>query len=180
MAKVKVGEKALDFTFNTIFEKDLKFSDVVKKADKTIVHFLRYYGCPTCQLDIRDYMKLIDKIEEKNAQVYVVLQSKPEILIAALGEEKLPFDIICDPDQEIYKLYDIGSLTDRSLVDMDKMKGKIERIKELGIEHGEYEGNEQQLTAIFVVDKDMELKHAQYSVTVTDMPSPTEVVDTLI
>ncbi len=180
MAKVNTGEMALDFTFDTVKENGLKLSDVVKNADTTIVHFLRYYGCPTCQLDIRDYMNLYDEIKNKNAQVYVVLQSKPQIIKDALGEDALPFDIICDPDQEIYKLYEIGSLTDRSLVDMDKMKDKIAKIQELGIEHGEYEGNEQQLTAIFIIDKDMNLKHAQYSVTVTDMPSPKEVVETLI
>jgi len=179
MGKVKVGEKALDFTFDTIYEKGLKLSDVVKNADKTVVHFLRYYGCPTCQLDIRYYMGLIDKIKAKNAQLYVALQSKPETLKGALGDETLPFDIICDPDQEIYKLYDIGSITEeaRATVDMNVMAEKRAKIQELGIVHGEYEGNEQQLPALFIIDKDMNLQYVQYSVNMTDMPAPKDVVE---
>ena len=179
MGKVNVGEKALDFTFNTIYEQGLKLSDVVKNADTTIVHFLRYYGCTSCQLDIRDYIGLADKIKAKNAQLYIVLQSKPEIITASL-EEKLPFDIICDPDQKLYYQYEIGSLLDRGLVDMEKFAVKIERIKELGLQHGEYEGNEQQLPALFIMDKDMNLKYAQYSENMTDMPTPQEVVENLI
>lgn len=176
MAKVKVGDKALDFTFDTIDKKGLKLSEVVKNADKTIIHFLRYYGCPTCQLDIRYYMDLVDDIKAKNAQLFVALQSKPETLQNALGEETLPFDIICDPDQEIYKLYDIGSIADFGLADKDVMEEKIAAIKEFGITHGEYEGNEQQLPALFIVDKDMNLDYVQYSVNMTDMPAPKDVV----
>ncbi len=179
MGKVKAGDKAIDFTFNTIAETGLKLSDVVKNADTTIVHFLRYYGCTTCQLDIRDYMKLTDKIKDKNAQLYVVLQSKPEIITASM-EEALPFDIICDPDQQLYKLYEIGSLTDPSLIDMEKKMAKRARVQEAGLVHGEYEGNEQQLTALFIMDKNMVLKYAQYSLSNTDMPSSDEVVETLI
>ena len=179
MGKVNVGEKALDFTFNTIYEKGLKLSDVVKNADTTIVHFLRYYGCTSCQLDIRDYIGLADKIKAKNAQLYIVLQSKPEIITASL-EEKLPFDIICDPDQLLYYQYEIGSLLDKNLADMEKKAAKRARAQEAGLVHGEYEGNEQQLPALFIMDKDMNLKYAQYSVTSTDMPTPQEVVENLI
>lgn len=177
---VKAGEKAIDFTFDTIYEDGLKFSDVVKNADTTILHFLRYYGCRLCQLDIREYAKLIEKIKEKNAQLYIVLQSKKSTMEKAEEEVELPFDIILDPEQELYKLYDIGSLMDKSLVDKEKMAAFGEKFKELGLIHGEYEGNEDQLPALFIMDKDMQVKYAKYSANLTDMPSPGEVVEKLI
>ena len=180
MAIVKKGDKALDFTFDTIYESGLKFSDVVKNADTTILHFLRYYGCRLCQLDIRAYANLIDEIKNKNAQLYIVLQSKKSTMTKAEDEVELPFDIILDPDQELYKLYDIGSLTDKSLVDQEKMAEKRKQYEEMGLVHGEYEGNEDQLPALFIVNKDMELKYVQYSKNLTDMPTPKEVVEKLI
>lgn len=180
MAKVKKGEKAIDFTFDTIYENGLKLSDVVKKADKTIIHFLRYYGCRSCQLDIREYATLIEDIKKKNAQLYIVLQSKKSTMTKAEDEVELPFDIILDPDQELYKLYDIGSLIDKSLADPDKKAEKRRKYEELGLVHGEYEGNEDQLPALFILNKDMDLTYVQYSKTSTDMPTPKEVVEKLI
>jgi len=180
MAVVKKGDKAIDFKFDTIYETGLRFSDVVKNADTTILHFLRYYGCRLCQLDIREYAKLIDKIKEKNAQLYIVLQSKPSTMVKAENEIELPFDIICDPDQKLYKLYEIGSLLDRGLVDQEKMAEKRKQYEDMGLVHGEYEGNEDQLPALFIVNKDMEITYTQYSKNLVDMPSPKEIVENLI
>ncbi len=180
MGKVKTGEKAIDFTFNTDNKTGLKLSDVVKNADKTIVHFLRYYGCRICQLDIRDYVKLYDQIKAKNAQLFIVLQSKPQTIKNAATEVAFPFDIICDPDQELYKLYDIGSMTESTVMDKEKMAAASARIQASGLVHGEYEGNEQQLPAIFILDKDMNVLYDKYSDNLTDLPSPAEVVETLI
>ncbi len=180
MPKIEKGEKAIDFTFNTDCKTGLKLSEVVKNADRTILHFLRYYGCRICQLDIGNYMKLNDKIRDKNAQLFIVLQSQPVTIKSARPEEILPFDIICDPDQELYKLYDIGSFVDFSLVDKEKMAEAMARIQALGLVHGEYEGNEQQLPALFIIDKNMNVLYQKYANSITDIPTPKEVVETLI
>lgn len=179
MGKVNTGEKALDFTFNTLNEEGLKLSDVVKKADKTVIHFLRYYGCTICQLDIKDYSKKINLITDKNAQLYVVLQSNPETIKGSAGECDLPFDVICDPDQAIYKLYDIGSFTDSSQVANEKLMQKVARCKEEGLIHGEYEGNEQQLPALFIIDKDMNVDYALYSQDLTSIPPVEKIAEML-
>lgn len=180
MAIVNKGDKAIDFTFNTVHEKGLKLSDVVKNADTTILHFLRYYGCRLCQLDLRGYAKLVDQIKEKNAQLYVVLQSKESTMIKAEAEVDLPFEIILDPEQGLYKLYEIGSLYDRSVIDEEKMNEKRKQYEELGLVHGEYEGNEEQLPALFILNKDMDVLYAKYSKNFVDMPTPKEIVDNLI
>ena len=88
MSKVKVGEHALDFTFNTLNQQGLKLSEVVKNTDKTVVHFLRYYGCTLCQLDIREYINKAAELEKKNAQLFVVLQSKPEVTQRVFGRRE--------------------------------------------------------------------------------------------
>ena len=158
----------------------LKLSEVVKNKDKTVLHFLRYYGCRICQLDIENYMKLNDAIKNKFAQLFIVLQSKPITIKNAMPEEILPFNIICDPDQKLYKLYDIGSFVDFSLVGKEKMEKAMARIQTLGLVHGEYEGNEQQLPALFIIDKNMNVIYENYADHITDMPTPKEIVETLI
>lgn len=179
MAKVNKGEKALDFTFDTLYEQGLKLSDVVKNADKTVIHFLRYYGCTVCQLDLKDYAKKIDLIKDKNAQLYCVLQSKPETVKASMGDTTFPYDIICDPDQKIYKLYDIGSWESVDQIRNEKLAAKGARCQAEGLAHGEYEGNEEQLPAMFIMDKDMNLEYVLYSQDLTSIPSVEEVAEML-
>ena len=48
MAQIEAGQKLKDYVFDTAFESDVKLSDKVKNADKTILLFLRYYGCRIC------------------------------------------------------------------------------------------------------------------------------------
>ena len=66
MAKIEAGCKLADFSFNTPFESDVKLSEKAKGAKKTILLFLRYYGCTLCQLDIREYANAYDRIKAKD------------------------------------------------------------------------------------------------------------------
>ena len=94
MAKIEAGCKLADFSFNTPFESDVKLSEKAKGAKKTVLLFLRYYGCTLCQLDIREYANAYDRFKEKDAQLLVVLQSPASTINAQLTKEDLPFDII--------------------------------------------------------------------------------------
>mgnify|MGYP000175990825 CR=1 FL=1 len=108
MAKIEAGCKLADFSFNTPFESDVKLSEKAKGAKKTILLFLRYYGCTLCQLDIREYANAYDRIKAKDAQLLVVLQSPASTINAQMKKEDLPFDIICDPDMGLYKEFELG------------------------------------------------------------------------
>lgn len=65
MAQIEAGQKLKDYVFDTAFESDVKLSDKVKNADKTILLFLRYYGCRICQLDMREYAEAYDRHQGK-------------------------------------------------------------------------------------------------------------------
>ena len=107
MAKIEAGCKLADFSFNTPFESDVKLSEKAKGAKKTILLFLRYYGCTLCQLDMRDLAAAYPQFQEKNTQLLVVLQSDPALVAEQIDVNTFPFTIVCDPRQEIYNLYGI-------------------------------------------------------------------------
>ena len=96
-----------------------------------------------------------------------------------MGEEKLPFDIICDPDQEIYKQYNIGSFKSKLSQVNPKLISKMLKAKNSNIEHGEYEGNEEQLPALFIIDADMNIKYANYPKNLAGLPSVDEILQML-
>lgn len=176
--------KAIDFTFNTHNETGLKLSEEVKKAKTTFLIFLRYYGCTSCQIDLMDLSKVYDQFLAKDAQILVVLQSKPEILAKGIDAQNIPFKLISDPEQKLYPLYKVEAAADRDGMregmteEMTaKFMAKMARGKEAGLEHGEYEGNEYQLPGYFIIDAEMNLLGEHLAKNLADMPIGVEYLD---
>ena len=174
MPKLHVGEKMPDFTFETPFEKGLTIGQVAKRVEgKTAVVFMRYYGCTMCQYDIHFFKTQHDKIAATGGQMLVVLQSDPAKIAAQQGPQALPFDIICDPEQKLYKQFDIRPAKSKLGMVSLKTIGKLGKAK--AFTHGEYEGDELQLPAVFVVTPDLKLTHVHYGTSAGDVPDPEEL-----
>lgn len=165
MSRLKVGDKMPNFIYDTAYNTNLSLSDTIT-GKKTALIFLRYYGCPLCQLDIHEYAMAYPRLQEADIQLLIVLQSTPQIMREMLGDPNaLPFSIICDPDQKLYQMLDI-----QPAPNMDSMIGpntmaKIDRTNAAGYQHGESEGIEEQLPASFVMDATgtlVAVKYAQY------------------
>ena len=180
MAKIEAGCKLADFSFNTPFESDVKLSEKAKGAKKTILLFLRYYGCTLCQLDIREYANAYDRIKAKDAQLLVVLQSPASTINAQMKKEDLPFDIICDPDMGLYKEFELGVAASKEEMirpeDMPKMGEKRVKMEEYGLSHGAYEGEEMQFPGYFLLDSELNVLEAHRATSILDMPSVDEMI----
>lgn len=170
------GEKALDFTYNTAFETGLTLSETVKKANRTFLVFLRYYGCRSCQLDLREFNEMYPQFQAKDAQILVVLQSTTE----TMREQSTPTDpsyaIICDPDMALYQLYNIRAAESKEAMASELGKERVAQAAALGIVHGAYEGDELQLPATFLLDQEMNIlyhKRAEFS---CDIPHGEEML----
>lgn len=180
MGKIVAGNKMPDFVFDTPYAKNCKLSDVVKRVKgKTALVFLRYYGCTLCQLDIIDFTNGYKDVEVAGAQLLVALQSDPAKLATKLGENKPPFDIVCDPDQKLYKMLNIEPAKSKETLGDATSMPKLARARAAGLKHGDYEGNELQLPAVFIVDSDMTVAYAHYGRIATDVPTIEELVKLL-
>ena len=182
MPKLHVGEKMPDFTFDTPFEKGLTIGQVAKRVEgKTAVVFMRYYGCTMCQYDIHLFKTQHEKIAATGGQMLVVLQSDPGKIAAQQGPDDLPFDIICDPDQKLYKEFDIQpAVSKEAASDAQTMAKRAERdAYPVKFVHGEYEGNELQLPATFIVESDLTITFAEYHKGNGGVPSPDELAKLL-
>jgi peroxiredoxin len=182
MAKLLEGTKLPDFQFHTASGLDLSASEVIKKTKKTVFWVLRYVGCTTCRYDIHVIKERYREFVEAGAQVLVVLQSLPENVKADLTGDEAPYEIICDPDQTIYQRFSIEPTLDKESrmpkdpADVAKLQAKVEKIKASGFVHGKYEGNENQLPAMFIVEPDGLIAYAHYAKNSIDMPNVDEVL----
>lgn len=177
MAKLTAGQNMPDFTFHTAFEEGKTLYGEL--SGKTFVWFLRYYGCTLCQVDLHALKTNYDKFTEKGARVIVVMQSAPSVIAAEIAQGDLPFEIVCDETMALYKRFEI--LPAKSKLGMASLAivGKAKQAKELGFEHGAYEGDELQLPALFLLDREGKIEYAHYGKNVTDIPSIPEMLGML-
>ena len=167
-----------NFKFQTAYEQDIDLYERLK-GKKTFLLFLRYYGCTVCQVDIHNLKTDYEKFAQRGAQVLVVLQSDPKLVEAEAPKGTLPFDIICDPEQTLYKQFEIKPAKSMLGLVSFSLPGKMGAAKKMGFEHGKYEGNEQQLPAVFLLDENGKVMYAHYAKNLTDMPSHDEMLSML-
>ncbi|WP_010280486.1 redoxin domain-containing protein [Bacillus timonensis] len=178
MAQLQKGMQAPNFSFESPWVKTNTLSDVLE--DKTtILVFLRYYGCPLCQLDIQTLAKGYEKFKENNAQVLVVLQTEASLLKDQIGENGMPLTLVCDPDHEIFTLYDVQPGKTQEDLASEEVFKKINIARDLGITKLENNGkqNELQLPATFIINPNGELEFVRYGTNAADIPSVTELLE---
>ena len=185
MAKLVKGDKFPNFAVDSVYGTDVVKGLTMEKlvdGKPTFIWFQRYIGCPPCRLDVHLLTQAYPQFEEKGCNVLVVMQSKPEIVLRDMNGQTLPLHLICDPTESMYKELEIGSFDPENRPEMTeeeqkKMAFKIEGMKANGFEHGDYEGNEQQVPAFFALAPDMTVEVAHYARNIADMPLATEVLE---
>ena len=181
MAKQIAGKKFPNFTVDTLNKKGVTIEELVG-GKQTFLWFSRYIGCPTCRLDAQLLSERYNEFVEKGANIVMVMQSSEENVLKATDGKGFPFELILDPDQKLYKELEIGSTPegfsfgDLSPEDSAKFAEKIRGMQKYGFKHGEYEGNEQQMPALFHLMGGMNTAEAHYAANPMDMPSIDEVL----
>ncbi len=180
MSKLYVKDKMPNFVFNTAYESDKQLHEVL--SGKTVFWVIRYIGCTVCRYDVHLLANNYEKIKAKGAQVFVVMQSDQQHVQEDLKEFKLPFEIICDDTMNIYKNLEINPAADMEELAGDRMedlKAKANQANACGFVHGDYEGDELQLPALFIVDEEATVMHAHYGANIVDMPTVDELIEML-
>lgn len=171
--RFRVGDKAPDFRFESPWDKQRKFYEITGRRPAVLV-FLRYIGCPVCQLAMADIKRDINLIEKKGALLFVVLQSSSSNITSVTKKEDWPFTIISDPKGNIFKQYNVEP---GGILKYLHPAGLIAVIRATikGYKHGKFEGRETQLPAVFIVAPDKKITYSYYGRNVSDIPSPGKI-----
>ncbi len=176
--KIAVGNTFPNYTVDTVYNREVSLKDILGE-NKTALIFLRYEGCTLCRYEMMLMKNEYDKIIEVGGKILVVLQSDPDRLNKELEKDCYPFEIICDPSQKLYAELEIKvAKAKEEMIGPGSME-KLKKVQESGLVHGEYEGEEMQLPAAFIVDKDMTVSYAHYATNITDMPIVEEIISLL-
>jgi peroxiredoxin len=178
MAKININDYFPNFQVDTIYERNKKLSDVVG-SQKTAIMFLRYAGCTLCRFDMMSFKDEYQKISDTDTQLVVVLQSDPDKLSKNISKGFYPYIVICDPSQIMYQQLEIKPANVQEEMVGPGTMDKIKLVEASGFTHGDYEGEEMQLPALFIMDSSLKVIHAHYASYVTDLPNVDELVELL-
>lgn len=142
-------------------------------SNPSVILFLRYIGCTKCRLDVHELLASQKQIQQKGIRLFVVFQS--EAARVRQEVQAVPFEIICDPGQELYRRFGVTAASStEELLDLKHFAEehqKFQKAKEaLGVAHGVYEGNELQKPAIFVLNEEKKIIFVHYARSLMDMP----------
>lgn len=172
--KLEKGMKMEDFPYSTPWKTVKSFLEE-SAGSLTCLMFLRYYGCSTCQLEIHELIQNTPQLNELGVKLFIVLQSEPETLQTQADESYFPFDIICDPEQSLYKRFVIGAHAN-SAAKSERLLQRIAQARANGIVHGKYEGNEAQSPATILIDREGMIRYSWYGTESTDVPTGEELI----
>jgi peroxiredoxin Q/BCP len=131
-----------------------------------VLSFARYAGCPVCQVHVGRIAAAMPQFRARSCGVWMVFQSTPEKLGAAMAEWQPGFAAVADPSARLYGSFGVvtsvaGYLHPRSLT-------ALMRAIVAGKRHGRFEGRETQMPADFVLDASGGIRLAYYGRDVGD------------
>jgi peroxiredoxin Q/BCP len=158
------GHIAPDFQANTWDNQPIQLSAL--REHKVWLAFFRYASCPLCNLRVRDIILRHPQLTAQNIKVLAVFQSPPETIAEYVGQQAPPFPLISDPDEILYKQYQLqtslaGFLHPKNmLVVKDAMKA--------GFKPGKMDGSKTRIPGDFLITRTGFLADVFYGKVIAD------------
>lgn len=152
--RLKVGDKIPEFWARDISGKDV---DSKKFGEYTLLAFLRYAGCPFCNMAIVRLAHEHKLLKKEKCQVIAFIQSTTENIeknVIARHTPVPPFPIVADQEQDIYKMFGVRpSVSKMTAHTVRHMSHWIDAVFEKGFKQSNIDGEAFMVPAYFLVDK---------------------------
>ncbi|MGL4987294.1 MAG: peroxiredoxin-like family protein [Treponemataceae bacterium] len=145
---LKTGDKCPQFILKDIFGKEFDSQKSLEKG-KLVIAFYRGGWCPYCNIELRGYQSIYDKIKASGAEIVAISPEKPTIGEALARKHELSFPILFDEKNQFAKKLKLVFKMSPELIHLYKDKFKID------VE--ESQGNtdfELPIPATYIVDTD--------------------------
>ncbi len=179
--KLRAGDLAPRFSQTDITEK-LVSLNYAKNKYRLIV-FMRYAGCPWCNLAIHRLVLEQQLLKNSGCSVIVFVQSSKENIVGNIierHERKPQFPIIADPYMKIYKSYGVRpSITHTSKM-IKNIPHWVHAVKNGGYEQKNIDGNLFLAPAAFLISPNKgKIIRADYSIDMFEHESFSHIYDSI-
>lgn len=153
------------------------------KSKYVLVAFMRYAGCPYCNLAIHRLSVEYPLLQQNGCDVVVFVQSdKEEIIKNIYARHKLqpPFPIIPDMAKEFYEKYGVQSSKKVGLQPFKTLPYWLESVGKHGFKQGKLKGDYFLVPAMFLIStKTHKIITAKYGSSFYDHETFTNIYETL-
>ncbi|MFS4494561.1 peroxiredoxin-like family protein [Maribacter sp. 2308TA10-17] len=145
--KLKIGEKAPDFSLSNATNETVKLSNLLQKG-KVVLAFYRGTWCPYCNLQLAHYQNTIEEIQALGAQLVAISPQTPDESLSIKEKNKLKFEVLSDN----------GNIVARNYTTVFKNNdAPVKTMTELGLDFdGHYSDDSRELPvpAVYIIEKD--------------------------
>ncbi len=150
--KLSAGQPAPQFSVRDVLGKQV--SSARPEARYILLVFLRYSGCPWCNLAIHRLTLEYPVLQENGCEVITFIQSPAQEVIDniyARHARKPPFPIIADPDNKYYDLYEVKTSYTAAVKSLRRVPFWLHSVKKHGYKQPRIDGNLFMVPASFLV-----------------------------
>ena len=133
------------------------------KGKKVLLVFNRYVSCPLCNFCMHELLEHYDTLKQNGLVVISVYESGKEALTEYITKEEVPFRMVPDAEQKLYKLFRVRKSWVRTASAVFHHYGqKHSKGKKLFKSKYERDGNLNRIGADFLVDENGVIRVAYY------------------
>jgi peroxiredoxin len=159
--KLTVNQQAPVFSTTDVYNQPVNLQSL--RGHKIYLAFMRNTGCPVCNLRVHELLKKANYFAENNIQVLLVYESSVTQMRQYLEQENYPFTFIPDPENKLYRLYDIERSTGKMLGSVFRGAiGKALAGQKLYHKKINQDGHANTIPADFLIDETGKLSHVHY------------------
>ncbi len=167
--KLSTPTPASDFTVTTLSNQSISLSDF--KGKRVLLSFFRNGACAMCNLRVHELNSRFQEFQQKNISILGVFESSREDMLPYVGQQKLAFELIPDPEGKLYELYRLESSEEK--INRVIQSGLAEkRIKEAAangfVLTPQAGSNFFRLPADFLIDENFVIQKAHYADMIID------------
>lgn len=159
--KLAVNQQAPVFSTTDVYNQPVNLQSL--RGYKVYLAFMRNTGCPVCNLRVHELIQKADLLQHNNVKVLLVYESSMDKMKEYLGEETYPFTFIADPENKLYRLYNIERSTGKMLGSVFRgALGKAMAGKKLFRKKIAQDGHANTIPADFLIDETGKLNRVHY------------------
>lgn len=150
--RLKPGSMAPDFSVKDVLGKKISLADYDKKS--VLLVFLRYSGCPWCNLTIHRLTLEEPMLKKQNCQIIAFIQSSAENIKKNIYDRHAitpQFPIIADSAKKFYKRYGIQSNRAAALKSIKHIPKWAHAVRKHGFKQTEIDGDVFLVPATFLI-----------------------------
>ena len=133
------------------------------KGHKVLLVFMRNAGCPVCNLRMHHLLQEAPYFQAHNLTVVAVYESTPEHLRQYLADQPVPFTMVPNPDQSLYRLYGLEVSGGKALASVfHGVMGKAKAGQKLFVRPLAQDGSKNRIGAEFLLDEQGTVAVAHY------------------